>query len=154
MFDSVGSLRFEPRLSAENRHKVGLHGKNVAKISGVANDPMGGAFAMEMNRSPTPARDRIAAMTTAELRSNVLRLPTEERAALARDLIASLDARTPIPTPNPFGPSRSSAARARWQMARWPWSMLMKSPPRPPHVFARGLAGEGSATTLMVAPKR
>ncbi len=31
-------------------------------------------------------------MTTAELRSSVLSLPTEERAALARDLIASLDA--------------------------------------------------------------
>jgi putative addiction module component (TIGR02574 family) len=31
-------------------------------------------------------------MTMAELRSNVLRLPTEERVALARDLIASLDA--------------------------------------------------------------
>jgi putative addiction module component (TIGR02574 family) len=32
------------------------------------------------------------AMTTAELRSNVLRLPAEDRAAIARDLIASLDA--------------------------------------------------------------
>ena len=31
-------------------------------------------------------------MTTAELRSSVLSLPTEERAALAHDLIASLDA--------------------------------------------------------------
>jgi putative addiction module component (TIGR02574 family) len=31
-------------------------------------------------------------MTTAELRSSVLRLPIEERAALAHDLIASLDA--------------------------------------------------------------
>jgi putative addiction module component (TIGR02574 family) len=30
-------------------------------------------------------------MTTAELRSNVLSLPAEERAALAHDLIASLD---------------------------------------------------------------
>jgi putative addiction module component (TIGR02574 family) len=30
-------------------------------------------------------------MTMAELRSNVLSLPTEERAALAHDLIASLD---------------------------------------------------------------
>ena len=30
-------------------------------------------------------------MTTAELRSSVLRLPTDERAALAHDLIASLD---------------------------------------------------------------
>jgi putative addiction module component (TIGR02574 family) len=31
-------------------------------------------------------------MTTAELRSNVLSLPAEDRAALAHDLIASLDA--------------------------------------------------------------
>ena len=31
-------------------------------------------------------------MTTAELRANVLSLPTEERAALAHELIASLDA--------------------------------------------------------------
>jgi putative addiction module component (TIGR02574 family) len=31
-------------------------------------------------------------MTTAELRASVLGLPTEERAALAHDLIASLDA--------------------------------------------------------------
>jgi putative addiction module component (TIGR02574 family) len=30
-------------------------------------------------------------MTTAELRANVLSLPTEDRAALAHDLIASLD---------------------------------------------------------------
>ena len=92
MFHSVGSFRFEPRLSAENRHKVGLHGESVAKISALANDPMGSAFAMEMNRSPTPARGRMPAMTTAELRSNVLRLPAEDRAAIARDLIASLDA--------------------------------------------------------------
>jgi predicted HTH domain antitoxin len=41
VFSSVGSFRFEPRLSAENRHKVGLRGKSVAKISGVPNDPMG-----------------------------------------------------------------------------------------------------------------
>jgi hypothetical protein len=41
VFTSVGSFRFEPRLSAEIRHKVGLHGKSVAKISAVANDPMG-----------------------------------------------------------------------------------------------------------------
>jgi putative addiction module component (TIGR02574 family) len=31
-------------------------------------------------------------MTTAELRANVLSLPSEDRAALAHDLIASLDA--------------------------------------------------------------
>ena len=36
-------------------------------------------------------------MTTAELRANVLSLPTEERAALAHDLIASLDAEDPDP---------------------------------------------------------
>jgi hypothetical protein len=36
----VGSFRFEPRLTAEIRHKVELHGKSVAKLSGVANDPM------------------------------------------------------------------------------------------------------------------
>jgi len=41
VFTSVGSFRFDPRLSAEIRHKVGLHGKSVAKISAVANDPMG-----------------------------------------------------------------------------------------------------------------
>jgi putative addiction module component (TIGR02574 family) len=36
-------------------------------------------------------------MTTAELRSCVLGLPTEERAALAHDLIASLDAQDADP---------------------------------------------------------
>jgi hypothetical protein len=49
VFDSVGSFRFEPRLSAENRHKVGLHGKRVAKISAVANDPMGSGLGVNMN---------------------------------------------------------------------------------------------------------
>jgi len=45
----MGSFRSAPRLSAEIRLKVGLHGKSVAKISGVASDPMGSAFAVEMN---------------------------------------------------------------------------------------------------------
>ena len=36
-------------------------------------------------------------MTTAELRSRVLSLPTEDRAALAHDLIASLDAEAADP---------------------------------------------------------
>ena len=36
-------------------------------------------------------------MTTSELRSSVLSLPAEERAALAHDLIASLDAEDAAP---------------------------------------------------------
>ena len=39
-------------------------------------------------------------MTTVELRSSVLSLPTEERAALAHDLIASLDAENADPISN------------------------------------------------------
>ena len=40
---------------------------------------------------PIPDRGRIDARTTAELRSSVLSLPTEERAALAHDLTARAD---------------------------------------------------------------
>jgi hypothetical protein len=56
VFTSVGSFRFEPRLSAENRHNVGLHGKSVAKISGVANDPMGGHDSLKGTCHQAPER--------------------------------------------------------------------------------------------------
>jgi len=59
-------------------------------------------------------------MTMAELRSSVLSLPTEERAALAHDLIASLDAEAADPCADALWPPKLSAERAMWRTARPP----------------------------------
>jgi hypothetical protein len=59
-------------------------------------------------------------MTTIEIRASALNLPAPERAALAHDLIASLDAEAADPCADALWPPKLSAERAMWRTARPP----------------------------------
>lgn len=85
------SSRGVPERTGLNQRKPGGSGKGVAKIPGRAAGIATSVFA-------AGPRGTIAAMTTAELRASVLNLPAAESAALAHELIASLDAEQADPS--------------------------------------------------------